>query len=359
MDAPALVIALTRFGLATGRERESIRLPPLDAAVDWPAVLDLAAIHRVAPLACRAIASAPDGLVPPEIRAQVDATLWHSQASTMLCEHELTSLLTTLVAAGVNVLVLKGAALAHTLYPQPELRPYHDLDIACRPTDYPRLARALTAAGYASKGENERWVRASTLTTFPVQTYTVPTGVLEVEVHCDILQLGIVERQHESFWSSAETIPLGSVALPVLAPIHQLLHLTAHVHRHGYVRLLWLADLDRLIRRWRTTFDWTWAVALARDEGMGMVLRHALSTTQAVLRTPLPPLPPPSREERLLAPLYRQLWPHSRVRQLRRVEHRRLLRFRPDSPDLRDSLYGLIVLGRRREKLEFLLRLRH
>jgi hypothetical protein len=354
MDVPALVTALSRFALATEQGRAGARLPSLGTAVDWPAVLELATVHRVAPLIRQALAAAPKGAVPGPIMAQFDAALWHSQAATLLCEYELASLLTTLAAARVNVLVLKGATLAHTLYPQPELRPYHDLDILCRHAEYPRLACALTAAGYAAEAKNEPWVRLSPLASFPVQTYRPPSGTLDIEVHTDVLQLGLVERNHENFWSEAETLSLGSVAMRSLAPIHQVLHLAAHAHRHGYVRLLWLVDLDLFVRRWGVTLDWASAMALARDEGMGLVLRHALATTRAVLGTPLPPLPPPTREERLLAPLYRWLWPHAPVRRLERIERRRLLRFRPDSGDPRDFSYGLMLLGRRREKLKVL-----
>ena len=354
MDASALVIALTRSALAMGHG-EAVHLPSLGPAVDWPAVFDLATVHRVAPLLCQALAEAPEGALPATVMAKFEAALLRSRAATMLCEHELISLLSTLSTAGIDVLVLKGATLANTIYPRPEFRPYHDLDILCRPSDFPRLARALSASGYSREPENEPWVRPAPLATLPVQSYRVPSGALAVEVHTDILQFGLVERQHEDFWRGAETIPLGPASLPVLAPTYQLLHLTAHAHRHGYVRLLWLADLDRFIRRWGPTLDWTRAIALAREEGIGMVLRHAVATTQVLLGTPPPPLPPPSREERALAPLYRRLWPRSHIRQLGRNEHRRLMRFRPDSRDPRDIVYGLVLLGRRREKLRVLL----
>lgn len=278
MDTAALVIALIRFALATEQGDATVRFPRVEAAIDWPAVLRLATEHRVLPLLQQALASAPKGTVPEWVAEQLEAITWQSQAATMLCEHELASLLALLGAAGINVLVLKGAALAHTLYSRPELRPYHDIDIVCRPADCPRLDRALTASGYTAKAENEPWVRRSSLTTFPVQSYTVPSGTLDVEVHTDILQLGLVERQHEHFWSESCIIRIGTVTLPALAPVHQMLHLAAHVQRHGYVRLLWLVDVDQFIRRWGSTLDWNQIATVARDEGMGWCCAMSLQS---------------------------------------------------------------------------------
>jgi hypothetical protein len=52
-----------------------------------------------------------------------------------------------LAAEGVPWLVVKGAALAHTLYADPAERPLADLDIRVRPADYEATKRALARAG--------------------------------------------------------------------------------------------------------------------------------------------------------------------------------------------------------------------
>ncbi|MGH2347788.1 MAG: nucleotidyltransferase family protein, partial [Chloroflexota bacterium] len=131
---------------------------------------------------------------------------------------------------------------------------------------------------------------------------------------------------------------------------HQLLHLAVHVHSHCYSRLVWLIDLDLLIRRHGKTIDWDELVAVARDEGVGAVLRHALATAHAVLGTPVPALPPPTAGERRMGLCYRRLWPMTKVLRLKQNEHLRLLRFQPGTGDPRDVFYALLLLGRRREK---------
>jgi hypothetical protein len=53
-----------------------------------------------------------------------------------------------LSSAGIDMLVLKGPALAHSIYPCPELRPFGDLDLLVAPNDIGRAESVLGAAGY-------------------------------------------------------------------------------------------------------------------------------------------------------------------------------------------------------------------
>lgn len=353
MDAAPLLITLAQIGAGV----HSGGLPSFDEAPDWMAVLKLASQHRVAPLVWQALSSLPVGEVPAPILAGFEMQMWRSSAARLLCEHALEDLLATLSAHGIEVVVLKGASLAHQLYPRPDLRPYHDLDILCRPADYPMLICTLLAESYRSEEPTEVTGTGYLRDTSRRRSFVTPSGDVEIEVHLDILGLGLPERRGE-WWHAVQTVEAGSLELRTLAPLHQLLHLAVHLHAHSYSRLLWLIDLDLLIRRHAGALDWAQLIALARDEGVGSVLRHVLATAHAILGTPMPVLPPPTIEERFLGNCYRALWPRTKVRRLGRTEHRRLLRFDPVSGDPRDVAYSLLLLGRRREKWQALRRRR-
>lgn len=352
MNAAAMVIALTQMGVGV-RQGAVLKL---HVGGRWHDVLDLAVRHRVAPLLWCGLASAGPGAAPEPVAAQLEAKMWQATATRMLCEHALGRLLETLATHGIEVLVLKGAALAHEYYPRPELRPYHDLDVLCRPSDYPALARVLLTAGYRCDDPVEVARHPRRYEGSRRRSFTAPCGDVEIEVHLDVLGLGLAPRHQDDFWSSARTLETGSLRLRTLAPLYQLLHLAVHVHTHCYSRLIWLIDLDLLVRRHGDSLDWVRATALARDEGIGAVLRHVLATAHAVLGTPLPALPPPTLEERCLALCYRKLWPLATVTRLGRREHRRLLRFQPGTGDLRDVVFSAVLLGRRREKWAILCR---
>jgi hypothetical protein len=357
----AAVTALAQMGAGVRRGAVPALTPEA-----WAAVLDLAERHRVAPLVAQALADAPGAEVPPSVRAAFDAQRLQSSATRMLCESVLASLLATLEAAGLEVIVLKGPSVAHAVYPSPELRVYHDLDLLCRAADYGRLRSALLEAGYAAApfeptGPSDGSHEALAPTPSPSQSHSVrafldPSGDVKIEVHFDLLQFGLVDRRHEAFWRGAQALDAGGLRIPVLAPEHQLLHLAAHAQRHCFSRLQWLVDLDLFLRRYADRLDWPAVVQIAREEGMGAVLRRVLEMAHGVLGAPMPALPPPTLEERALGICYRALWPLGRVRRLEQHEHKRLLKFLPDTAYRRDVAYSFVLLGRRREKLEILRR---
>ncbi|MGH2411873.1 MAG: nucleotidyltransferase domain-containing protein, partial [Chloroflexota bacterium] len=270
MDTASLIITLARMGAGTGPDT----VPAFDEPVDWQAVLNLADQHRVAPLIRQALSLAPPDTVPASILAGLKARMWRVAAARLLCESVLGALLDTAASQGIEVLVLKGAALAHDLYPRPELRPYGDLDILCRPVDFPRLAGALIEAGYRREDPNDAAGLRPPLDSCRRRNFIDPSGEVLIEVHLDVLGLGLPARHRNDFWRETRIIDNRRLPIRTLSPTHQLLHLAVHVHSHCYSRLIWLIDLDLLIRKYGEVIEWERLPRLARDEGVGVVLRH-------------------------------------------------------------------------------------
>ncbi|MEI9942476.1 MAG: nucleotidyltransferase family protein [Pseudomonadota bacterium] len=348
-----------------GGSGETRPLPALDSPELWPVVVDLAVKHNVAPLLFEALSRTPELALPKGIREGLWAQVLRSSATRLLCETTLADVIGILRARGVEVIVLKGPTVAHSLYPRPELRMYHDLDVLCRVTDYPALHAAFSASGYTSagtleaRGSHDKLVdKPSPSESHSVRGFYDRSGDMKIEVHFDALQLGLLDKNEQTFWRRSGTLDVGGVEIRMLAPEHQFLHLALHAHRHCYSRLSWLIELDLLVRREFTRMDWDLLIQTARDEGVGTAIRHALVTLQAVLDTPWPALPAPTLEERCLGACYRALWPIQKTRSLNSHESHRLLHFLPDDADPRNVLYGLVLMGRRREKLHALLRRR-
>ena len=344
-----------------GASGEARSLPALDSPELWPTVLDLAIEHRVAPLLHEALAGDPGVVVPANVREALWAQVLRSGATRLLCETTLAEVVRVLRARGVEVIVLKGPTVAYTLYPRPELRMYHDLDLLCRVADYGALHAALSASGYTDagtadpRGSHEQLAdRPSASESHSVRGFYDPSGDMKLEVHFDALQLGLFDKSEQPFWQRARTLSVAGIEIKMLAPEHQFLHLALHAHRHCYSRLSWLIELDLLVRREHAIIDWHLLMQTARVEGVGAAIRHSLITLQQVLGTPLPPLPAPTLEELCLGACYRVLWPIQKTRSLDQHERHRLLHFLPDDADPRNVLYGLVLMGRRREKLRAL-----
>jgi hypothetical protein len=69
-------------------------------------------------------------------------------ATSLELERDLLEVVSVLEAAGVEVLVLKGAAHAHLLYPDPAQRCFGDNDVLVHGHDLPRAIQALERLGY-------------------------------------------------------------------------------------------------------------------------------------------------------------------------------------------------------------------
>src|SRR4051794_7149722 len=70
-----------------------------------------------------------------------------AHAEALLRAHVLAQLAIALRDAAAPALLVKGAALALTVYPSPASRPMADIDLLVRRADRHRILAALTAAG--------------------------------------------------------------------------------------------------------------------------------------------------------------------------------------------------------------------
>jgi len=111
------------------------------------AVVERAVHHRVHALLHR---SRPAASGWPAAVAEPLAALARMEAlGEMLRTRELARVLRALAERGVPSLVWKGAALAHTLYAFPSLRPRDDADVLVRRADRERAQAVLRELGYA------------------------------------------------------------------------------------------------------------------------------------------------------------------------------------------------------------------
>jgi len=176
-----------------------------------------------------------------------------------------------------------------------------------------------------------------------------------IELHSDPLQLGLSPIDEGGRWARAVAAPdLGPGAL-TLGEDDQLLQLCVHAHKHGFSRLMWLKDLDLLVRTREARLEWRLVDAVARREGVRASIWYALSLASAILGTRMPaaaeamaPAPP-------IRLLYRRVWPVERIGGLNAGMRRRAVQFHA-AESWRGMLPTLVLMGRRRDRARLLLR---
>jgi hypothetical protein len=130
----------------------------------------------------------------------------------------------------------------------------------------------------------------------------------------------------------------------MLAAEDQVVHLSVHAQKHGFSRLIWLKDLDLLLRQQH--IDWNIVRDVAHREGVAASVWYALELTRTLLGTPLPAAAlrwQPSLATRLL---YAAVWPARRVTGLQGFLRRRAVQFVP-ADSWRGMLPSLLLMGRR------------
>lgn len=154
----------------------------------------------------------------------------------------LVEVLAALRTAGVRAALIKGCALAGTIYPDPATRPMLDLDLLVPAPRMADAARALYTIGFARAG------RARTLSGYS-HAVAFSRSDMVVELHRNIIQHSRTAIRIGDLWRRAVPDPLGSGG-ERLDQVDELLVCMIHIARHELaVPLLNYVDVARLTAR--------------------------------------------------------------------------------------------------------------
>jgi hypothetical protein len=223
-----------------------------------PGVLDTLRQHRLTPLIYQTLTQFTRkevGEVPllRELRGDYlgSLRLYHIQ------ESETGLLVEVLAAAGVEVILLKGADIRHRLYEDPACRPMSDVDVLISPADLERARTALEQQGYTLMPRDLDLRPGFTAQFGWVITYKTPRGGIPfVDVHWEIQEAGTFYRLPYNHLRARATVQeLGGLSALVLAPEHVVMHLCLHTFDElEYNTILKIVDLERALHRF--SLDW-------------------------------------------------------------------------------------------------------
>jgi hypothetical protein len=340
----AFVLACVREPAAT--EPSELTRAAADVR-DWTEVLRLADRSHVTAFVLRTVKSHRIDLPPAAKRSLADSAAL-VVARNLVVDLDLRRAVNALRDASIRVMALKGPALARTVYAEPGLRPYDDIDLCVQGADLDRVAAVLDGAGF---GEIAR-SRKSAVTS---RDFVANTTLTLVEVHGDLLEIGLPPRCEADRWRRASAIR-GLAGVEMLAPEDQLVHLSFHAHKHGFNRLIWLKDIDLVVRAAGAGLDWDLVQSASTREELRSSVWLALDFAGTMLGTPVPQAVLRSLEPAAATrALYRFAWPPANVRVLRGHMRRRAVQF-VTSESWRGMLTSAVFMGRRRERIRLFAR---
>ena len=144
-----------------------------------------------------------------------------------------------LSGTAVDVMVIKGGALLHHVYPHVGARPMEDVDLLVRPSRYRQLADQLEKMGFRQN---------------PLRTYSFVNSRMRLDIHTDMLNTdriasrsGLLPAGMQPIWRNA--LPWDNGYRRVRRPddVDHILILCQHLLKHYFCRLIWFEDLRRLL----------------------------------------------------------------------------------------------------------------
>lgn len=277
----------------------------LDA--DSTVLLQRIASERIGPLLHRAVGERD--ILPADVRAALQQTHRVVTLQNMLLFHEMGRCLQALAQARLAVIVLKGAALAQTVYGHPGLRQMCDLDLLVDRGDFRAVRQVLEELGYV-----------------PLRRETHP-GVIEehenemafrkpgrhpapVDVHWSLFDSPYYQRSipMDWFWQSAETAEISGVPSRILGSEALIIHLCGHLVLHHQANgLMWWHDIAEVLSAERERIDWNELLARTQAYELILPVREVLRPLARDWKVAVPPevlrrlgeLRPSANEERL------------------------------------------------------------
>ena len=260
------------------------RIRPSD--LDWPYIVDVSRQAAVMPLILETLETIAAQSAPGPILERLRRERYGNNAMTMFRFKQLKQVLRAFDERGIPVIVLKGSALAETVYATPALRPMGDIDLLVRNDDVSQAEDTLVHLDYrlvvgprdAPRDRNYH-VR-----------YRIERGV-PVEIHWALEDpWKPVRVDLEGIWRRARPATVAGCPALIIAPEDLVPHLCLHTACHNKLEhsLQGLCDISLTIRRNSQSFDWGVVEQRAHEWKITKYAYLALRLTRELLDAPIP-----------------------------------------------------------------------
>ena len=222
-------------------------LPALAGQVGaWEVFTALALEQEVAPLLAGFLRQIRP-LVPSPVLLALHNEYRANAKRCLVLTTELRRILGVLEEAGIRPLVLKGLALAGTLYADPAQRATGDLDLLVEASELPRARALLALAGYQEPGaEAYRRAQDAFLPWYTELTLHNPTTGIDIDLHWELLPRGFPSNVPPGFRDRAVPFDLHGARAWTLSPADTLAFLLLHGGKHEWSSLKWEVDVRLL-----------------------------------------------------------------------------------------------------------------
>jgi hypothetical protein len=286
------LLASTKLAPST-RDLDLIEKAVTEPLLDWDRVVKVALEQDIAPLvhsALQRIGLGRDAI--PSARAKLENAYFGNAIRNELLFQELGNVLAAICKAGKPVVILKGAALADTVYKNRALRPMSDVDLLVRQSDVPATKDLLLAMGYLLNERHENtkaWCwEFDYHFAFRKQLNRSLTAC--VEIHWHLESAARPQRiDIDGIWDRAVSAEAAHAPALQLSVEDLLLYLCLHTCKHrlnGGFRAF--CDISEVVRLYDQTMDWEQVCNRALQWRIETFVYAALHIAREFLDAPVP-----------------------------------------------------------------------
>ena len=241
--------------------------------------------------------------IPPMAMAKLGVTRQAHAKRNKAIAWQLDEVLSACAQQEVDVLVLKGALLAATVYPDPALRPMNDIDLLFRTQDLAKIGPIFAGLGYQGKHKEADVGPGITkhLSTYRRQgnegatpnPYVSAGGDRMIEPHGSLEEswFGLKVDITPGVWERAVSISLSEQSAYRLSTSDMILHLAVHATFHvimGASVFVQLYDIGQALCSWADVLDWDQIVSLTAQAQAEPFVYAALYWAYALFGAPVP-----------------------------------------------------------------------
>jgi len=202
--------------------------------------------------------------IPSLVFEELKKIYYMNATKNSLIFEELGKVLDTFRKSGIQVIVLKGAALAEKIYGNLALRPMTDVDLLVKKEDLFCLDDQMKILGYRPSDISIDDIDFSSTYLTTLDYRSLSPNSTSFHVHWHFVNSTIPNESYinnikiEDIWRDAEKTKIADAETLVMAPHHLLIHLSEHALRitHSLSKLSLLCDINESVNSYQERLDW-------------------------------------------------------------------------------------------------------
>jgi hypothetical protein len=234
--------------------------------------------------------------IPPHVFEGLKKIYYMNATKNSLIFEELGRMLETFRKIGIQIIVLKGAALAEKIYGNLALRPMTDVDLLAKKEELFRLDEQMKTLGYRPSDIAIDDIDLSSTYLTTVDYRSLASNPPSFHVHWHFVNSSVPNESYikdikiEDIWRDAEKTKIANVETLAMAPHHLLIHLSEHALRitHSLSKLSLLCDISEAVNYYQERLDWDRLIKDSLKFNLNRMVYISLYFSSRFLETKIP-----------------------------------------------------------------------